>query len=174
MYINLCVYLSIYLSIYLYGLSRWHSGKEPAYQCRRHKRFGFSPWALKISWRRKWQPNPVFSPGKFHGLRSLVGYSPWGHKESDMTEHAHTLFNSLGCWLKWFNSGTGVSESLYLSAVLLWTAPPLSWCMLPLWLVEPKEYAWAPASREGWKAGINPSPSIGEVVFFLIKDPWNG
>ena len=37
-------------------------------------------------WRRKWQPTPVLLPGKSHGWRSLVGYSPWGHKESDMTE----------------------------------------------------------------------------------------
>ena len=37
-------------------------------------------------WRRKWQPTPVFLPGESHGWRSLVGYSPWGHKESDMTE----------------------------------------------------------------------------------------
>ena len=37
-------------------------------------------------WRRKWQPTPVFLPGKFHGQSSLVGYSPWGRKESDTTE----------------------------------------------------------------------------------------
>ena len=37
---------------------------------------------------RKWQPTPVFLPGEFHGKRSLAGYSPWGHKESDTTEHA--------------------------------------------------------------------------------------
>ena len=36
--------------------------------------------------RRKWQPIPVFLPGKSHGQRSLKGYSPWGHKESDTTE----------------------------------------------------------------------------------------
>ena len=41
-----------------------------------------------IPWRRKWQPTPVFLPGKSHGWRSLVGYSPWGCKESDMAEHA--------------------------------------------------------------------------------------
>ena len=41
----------------------------------------------KIPWRRKWQPTPVFLPGKSHGQRNLVGYSPQGHKESDMTEH---------------------------------------------------------------------------------------
>ena len=38
----------------------------------------------------KWQPTPVFSPGKSHGYRSLAGYSPWSHKESDMTEHPCT------------------------------------------------------------------------------------
>ena len=43
-----------------------------------------------IHQRRKWQPTPVFLPGKFHGQRSLVGYSPWDHRELDMTEHAHT------------------------------------------------------------------------------------
>ena len=36
--------------------------------------------------RRKWQPTPVLLPGKFYGLRSVIGYSPWGHKESDTTE----------------------------------------------------------------------------------------
>ena len=39
---------------------------------------------------RKWQPIPVFLPGKSHVQRSLVGYSPWGCKESGMTEHAST------------------------------------------------------------------------------------
>ena len=39
-----------------------------------------------LPWRRKWQPTPVFLPGELHGQRSLVGYSPWGHKESDTTE----------------------------------------------------------------------------------------
>ena len=42
-------------------------------------------------WRRKWQPTPIFLPGKPHGQRSLVGYSPWGRKESDMTEHTVTF-----------------------------------------------------------------------------------
>ena len=41
---------------------------------------------LGDTWRRKWQPTPVLFPGKFHGQRSLVGYSPWGRKELDMTE----------------------------------------------------------------------------------------
>ena len=47
----------------------------------------------KIPWRRKWQPTPVLLPGKSHGQRSLVGYSPWGCKELATTEwlHAHSL-----------------------------------------------------------------------------------
>ena len=40
----------------------------------------------KITWRRKWQSTPALLPGKSHGRRSLIGYSPWGRKESDMTE----------------------------------------------------------------------------------------
>ena len=43
-----------------------------------------------IDWSRNWQLTPVFLPGKFHGQRKLAGYSPWGCKESDMIEHAHT------------------------------------------------------------------------------------
>ena len=46
----------------------------------------FDPWAGKIPWRRKWQCTPVFLPGKSHGQRSLAGYSPWGHKDWDVTE----------------------------------------------------------------------------------------
>ena len=49
--------------------------------------------ALVAQWRRQWQPTPVLSPGKSHGWWSLVGYSPWGLKESDMTEQLH--FTSL-------------------------------------------------------------------------------
>ena len=40
----------------------------------------------KILWKREWQTTPVLLPGEFHGQRSLMGYSPWGRKESDMTE----------------------------------------------------------------------------------------
>ena len=63
------------------GVSNGASGERSACQCRRHKRSGFNPWAGKIPWRRKWQPTPVFLPGKFHGQRSLVGYRLWGREE---------------------------------------------------------------------------------------------
>ena len=50
---------------------------------------GFNPWVRKKPWKRKWHPTPVLLPGKSHGRRSLVGYSPWGRKESDTTERLH-------------------------------------------------------------------------------------
>ena len=62
------------------------SSKEPTCQCRRYKRHGFDPWVGKLPWRRKWQPTPVFLPGKSHGQRSLAGCSPWGHEELDVIE----------------------------------------------------------------------------------------
>ena len=51
-----------------------------------------------VSWRRQWHPTPVFLPGKSHGWRSLVGCSPWGREESDMTEqlHFHFSFSCIG------------------------------------------------------------------------------
>ena len=70
-----------------WGLSCWFSGKESTCQCRRCR---FDPWVGKVPWRRKWQPTPLFLPGKSHGHRSLAGYSPRGCKESDTTEHTCT------------------------------------------------------------------------------------
>ena len=69
-----------------WGFPRGTNGEEPVCQCRRLKRCGFDLWVGKIPWRRKWQPTPVFLLGESHGQRSLVGYSPWGCKESDMME----------------------------------------------------------------------------------------
>ena len=69
-------------------------GKEPTCWCRRHRRCEFYLWVGKIPWRRTWQPTLVFLPEEFRGQKSLVGYSPWGRKESDTTEvlstRAHT------------------------------------------------------------------------------------
>ena len=55
----------------------WFNGRECACQCSRH---GLDPWVRKIPWRRKWQPTPVYLPGKSLGKRRLAGYCPWGHK----------------------------------------------------------------------------------------------
>ena len=70
--------------IHYMGLPRWLSGKESACQCRVRSCMG------KSSWRRKWQPTAVFLPGKSHGQRSLVGYSPWSYKESDTSERLNS------------------------------------------------------------------------------------
>ena len=47
---------------------------------------GLELWVGKIPGKREWQPTPIIFPGESHGQRILAGYSPWGHKESDMTE----------------------------------------------------------------------------------------
>ena len=75
----------------LMGFPRQCSVKEPSCQCRGHKRCGFDPWVGKVPWRRKWQPSPVFLPGKSHGQRSLVGPSSWGCRVrlDWATEHPH-------------------------------------------------------------------------------------
>ena len=80
------------------------SGKEPACQCRRCKNCRFNPWVGQIPWRRAWQPIPIFLPGESHGQRSLESYSPWGHRESDMTEatqHAPTVY--VPVWMLYLN-----------------------------------------------------------------------
>ena len=80
--------------IYVLDFPGGSSVKESACQCRRHR---FDPWVRKISWGRR-KNTPVFLPEKFHGQRSLEGYSSWYCKESDRTEHnAHisVQFNSV-------------------------------------------------------------------------------
>ena len=66
---------------------QWLRLHLPTQEVRIHSRVG------KIPWRRKWQPTPGFLPGEPHGQRSLVSYSPWGSKESAMTEllSTHTV-----------------------------------------------------------------------------------
>ena len=86
-----CFFFLDYIIIPLSGPPGWYCGKESTCHCRG---CGFDPWIGKIPWRRKWQPTPDSFLEKSHGQRSLASYSPWGHKESDMTEqlntHTHT------------------------------------------------------------------------------------
>ena len=91
MYAYMCVFIHECLPV---GFPGGSDGKQSACNV---GRLGLDPWVRKIRWRRAWKPTPVFLPGESHGQRSLVGYSPWGHKESDMTEqlthtcvHVHT------------------------------------------------------------------------------------
>ena len=55
-------------------------------------RSGFDPWVGKIPWRKEWQPTPIFLSEELHGQRILAGYSPRGHKDSDMTKQL-TLYS---------------------------------------------------------------------------------
>ena len=87
LFFNIANHLHCFASIYqILGLRWWLGGKEPTCQCRR---CGFELWVEKIPGRRKWQPTPVSLTGESHGQKSLVGYSPWGCKESGMTERTH-------------------------------------------------------------------------------------
>ena len=90
-------------------------------QCGRPR---FDPWAGKIPWRRKWQATPVFLPGKCHGPWSLVGYHPWGCKESDTTERLHFHFHSLQESLTFL-----VSKRAAISPF----ARPLHFCLIVYW-----------------------------------------
>jgi len=73
------------------GLPQGLSSKESPCQGKKHKKCRLNTWVGKIPWKRKWQSTPVFLPGESHGQRSLAGYSPWGHKESDMTENTYII-----------------------------------------------------------------------------------
>ena len=71
--------------------------------------YRFDPWAGTIPWRREWHPTPVFSPGKSHGQRCLMGYSPWGLKRVQ-----HDLLTK---------TNQAMYQVLYLSGYLLWINP---------------------------------------------------
>ena len=62
------------------GIPWWFRDKESTCNGGDAEDTGSNPWVRKIPWKKKWQPTPVFLPGKSHGQRSPAGYSPWGHK----------------------------------------------------------------------------------------------
>ena len=88
-------------------------------KCLQHERPGFNPWVGKIPWRRKWQSTPVLLSGKSRGQRSLVGYSPWGRKESNTTGRLHvhvygySIFNFRGTDKPLFQSGCSILQQLH-------------------------------------------------------------
>ena len=85
-----CVCVCVCVCMWSYILPKWWSIEESTCQCRKYQWCRFNPWVGKIPWSRKWQSALVFLSGKFYGQRSLAGYCPWGHKESDTTEHTCT------------------------------------------------------------------------------------
>ena len=86
MYIH--IYMCVYVYLYYMWLPRWLNGKESTCRCK-DTGHGFDPWVGKIPWRRAWQPAPAFLPGESHELRSLVGYSPEGHRVEHDWAHIH-------------------------------------------------------------------------------------
>ena len=122
------------ISVNQMGFPGGASGKVAACQCRRHKRCRFNPWAGKIPWKRAWQPSRIFFFGEPHGQRSLVGYSPQGHKELDNTEvtaYTWTRISNIA-WeiliLKyvlavWDSSLTEPSIFLFVNLAILWCQP---------------------------------------------------
>ena len=77
LYLELCVCVCVCSCMCMHEVPWWLSDYEPPCQCRRLR---FNPWVGKNPWRRKWQPTPIFLPGKSSGQRSPAGYSLWGHK----------------------------------------------------------------------------------------------
>ena len=72
------------------------SGKDSAYQCRRYKRPRFNPWVRKIPWRECMAIHSSILAWKIPRTKEPEGYSPWGHKEPDTTEHARVSVNTNG------------------------------------------------------------------------------
>ena len=73
-------------------------------------------WVLSpgsIPWRKDWLPTPVFLPGEFHGQRSLVGCSPWGHKESDTTEQLKQILKNSPIHMKMKNVSSKIKDDHY-------------------------------------------------------------
>ena len=115
------IYNYTYISPFPFGgFPGGASGKEPACQCRRHKRRGFDPLVEKMPWRRKWHPAPVFLPGESHGQRILVGYSPWGRTELDTTkvtaQHSTPSWAPPAFHLSRSSHSTGLSSLCYTAA----------------------------------------------------------
>ena len=112
-------------------------------QCRGPR---FDSWVRKSPWRRKWQPTPVPLPGKSHRQRSLVGYSLWGHKESDTTEQ---LLKSLPCWV------SAVKQCK--SAIIIHTSPPSRTSLPSLHPIPPGHHgtsSWAPCATQHLPSAI--------------------
>ena len=123
-------------------LPRWLSGKKSTRQCRSHSKRESEPWVWKIHWRRKWQLNPVFLPGKSHGQKSLAGYSSWCHKRVrhdwgtkqqqrglEKTQHkhnseSHEVHVRIGVYTDQGKSGLGQD----------WGINEFSMCWNPQWL----------------------------------------
>ena len=154
------------------------NGIEPSCQCRRCKRLGFNPWVGKILWRRAWQPMPVFLPRESHGQRSLVGYSPWGCKESDTTEptpQSPSLKPTGQCFSNSHQPVTLILDPAWISNLFLcsWVPPALpllikqdtmvSWVRKRHWVSKLIKEAENSRMRRNWSSSSSTSPLSKET-----------
>ena len=95
------------LSRFVMAFPWWLRWQSICLQCQKP---GFDPWVGKIPWRRKWQPTPVFLPGKSHGQRKLVLYSPWVAKSwTRLSNFTFTFLPRNKCLLiSWLQSPSAV------------------------------------------------------------------
>ena len=105
------------------------------------------PWVRKVPWKRKQLPTPVFLPGKSHGQRSLVDYSSWGHKESDVSQwlSTHSWFllegETMNCFkndmesiiLEMVHPPTHTHGCIFISLQEYRVHPLPTWCMTGYW-----------------------------------------
>ena len=127
-----------YINVYFLKLKIRFSGKESSCQCRRCRRWGFNLWVGKIPRSMKWQLTLIYLPEKFHRQRSLMGYSPWGSRESHthhwVTEHAQSLtkLQSQDSYQRQEVSTDQIFHVIYRSPVFQGTSQwslPLSLCL---------------------------------------------
>ena len=121
----------------------------------RFRRHGFNPWVGKIPWTRKWQPTPVFWPGKSYGQRKLVVYNPCVHKESDRTK-----------WLRLLVYSPCVHKE---SDKTKWLRTPMEVLFLIFWgittIFSIVAAPYNPTNRHNLQVPISPQPC--QHVFFL-------
>ena len=131
--------------------------------------WAFSSWLGKIPWRRKWHPTPVPLPGKSFRWRNLVGYSPWGHKVSDMTEHFIFFLGSYSCMkatnFHWRHTVHKISWSV-LWCISHWDKLVINLRTWPLKNPSRFEWDW----REKWKLHICESCIEGRNFNFVNYD----
>ena len=151
------------------GLPRWPSGKEPAFQCRRHRKHGLDPWVRKIPWSRKWQLTPVFLSGKLQGQLSQWAeqdtawhyYSPrWAIQGQ---KHPFSICRRKYWWQAQRMRKKLVFSTSPLSPWLLKTSPLSSWGRAPL-------PAHLGLSQESYTSKLSPSLSLPLAEFFLCWD----
>ena len=119
----------------IWGFLGGASGKEPACQCKRCKRWEFDRWVRKIPWRKTRQSTPVFLPGESHGQESLAGCSSWYCKYSDTTEATYHA----------------CMQDLYLERRKWRSSPDMRWSESSFW-VWLWVWSWAGLScQQNWK-----------------------